>query len=87
MGKYVLTRTMFEEARGWLLLDATIAIAAPVHIIQGRDDATVPWRHQVELIERLTAGNVHLDLIVGGDHRLASADNLRHLVEVVARNR
>ena len=83
LGEYVLTRRMFEEARNWLLLDGVIDIAAPVHILQGRADDVVPWRHQVELIERLTGGDVRLDLIDGGDHRLSSPADLTRLVEAV----
>jgi pimeloyl-ACP methyl ester carboxylesterase len=83
LGEYVLTRRMFEEARNWLLLDGVIDIAAPVHILQGRADDVVPWRHQVELIERLTGGDVRLDLIDGGDHRLSSSADLARLVAAV----
>lgn len=84
LGSYVLTRRMFEEARDWLLLDGAIDIAAPVHVLQGRADDVVPWRHQVELVERLTGGDVRLDLIEGGDHRLSSPADLERLVEAVA---
>lgn len=84
MGEYVLTRTMFEEARNWLLLDEIISIKAPVHILQGREDATVPWRYQLELIERLSGGDVTLDLIEGGDHRLSSGRDLDRLIAGVA---
>ena len=83
LGEYVLTRRMFEEARNWLLLDGVIDIAAPVHILQGRADDVVPWRHQVELIERLMGGDVRLDLIDGGDHRLSSSADLARLVAAV----
>ena len=87
LGEYVLTRAMFEEARDWLLLDGAIPIAAPIHILQGREDTTVPWRHQIELIERLSGGDVHLDLIADGDHRLSSPADLVRMIETVARNR
>jgi len=83
LGSYVLTRRMFEEARDWLLLDGVIAISAPVHVLQGRADDVVPWRHQVELVERLTGGDVRLDLIEGGDHRLSTPSDLGRLVEAV----
>ena len=83
LGEYVLTRRMFEEARNWLLLDGVIDIAAPVHILQGRADDVVPWRHQVELIERLTGGDVRLDLIDGGDHLLSSSADLERIVAAV----
>lgn len=87
LGAYVLTRAMFEEARRWLVLDADIPLSAPVHILQGREDLTVPWQHQIELIQRLTGGDITLDLISAGDHRLSSEADLERLVETVARNR
>ena len=87
LGEYVLTRRMFVEACDWLLLNGVIDIAAPVHILQGRKDDVVPWRHQVELIERLQGGDISLDLIADGDHRLSTPADLVRLVEAVERNR
>ncbi|MDP3369344.1 MAG: alpha/beta hydrolase [Brevundimonas sp.] len=86
-GEYVLTRTLFEEARNWLLLDGVILVAAPVHILQGRADDVVPWRHAAALVERLAGGDVRLDLIEGGDHRLSAPADLARLVAAVERNR
>ena len=83
LGSYVLTQRMFEEARDWLLLGGVIDISAPVHVLQGRADDVVPWRHQVDLIERLGGGDVRLDLIEGGDHRLSSPADLARLIEAV----
>ena len=83
LGEYVLTRRMFEEARDWLLLDAAIPVAAPVHILQGRADETVPPSHALALVERLTGGDVRLDLIEGGDHRLSTPRDLARLIEAV----
>lgn len=83
LGSYVLTQRMFEEARDWLLLGSVIDISAPVHVLQGRADDVVPWRHQVDLIERLGGGDVRLDLIEGGDHRLSSPADLARLIEAV----
>ena len=83
LGEYVLTRRMFEEARDWLVLRAPLPVAAPVHILQGRADDVVPWRRQIGLVERLTGGDVRLDLIEGGDHRLSSPADLARLIEAV----
>jgi pimeloyl-ACP methyl ester carboxylesterase len=82
-GEYVLTLAMFEEARDWLVLDAAIPVAAPVHILQGRADDIVPWRHAVALVERLRGGHVRLDLIEGGDHRLSTGADLARLIEAI----
>lgn len=83
LGEYVLTRRMFEEARHWLLLDGAISITAPIHVLQGRADTTVPWTHSIRLIERLTGGDVRLDLIEGGDHRLSAPRDLARLIAAV----
>jgi len=83
LGDYVLTARMFEEARDWLLLDGAISIAAPVRVLQGRADQTVPWSHAVALVQRLTGGNVRLDLVEDGDHRLSKPQDLARLVEAV----
>lgn len=83
LGSYVLTRAMFEEARDWLLLDGAVRIAAPTHILQGRADDVVPWRHAMALVERMAGGDVTLDLIEGGDHRLSTPADLERLVAAV----
>ena len=83
LGEYVLTRRMFEEARDWLLLDTAIAIPAAVHILQGRADDVVPWRHAMALIERLSSGDVLLDLVEGGDHRLSQPADIARLINAV----
>jgi hypothetical protein len=84
LGSYVLTGRMFEEARNWLLLDGAIGITAPVHILQGRADDVVPWSHAMALVERLKGGDVRLDLVEGGDHRLSTPADLARLIEAVA---
>ena len=83
LGSYVLTRAMFEEAKSWLLLGAAVEIASPVHILQGKVDQTVPWSHAMALVEKLRGGDVRLDVIEGGDHRLSSPADLTRLVAAV----
>lgn len=83
LGPYVLTRAMFEEARNWLLLDGPIRLNAPVHILQGKQDEPVPWRHALALAERIEGPDVRLDLIEAGDHRLSTPGDLDRLVEAV----
>jgi hypothetical protein len=43
----------------------------------------VPWSHAIALAERLTGGDLRLDLIEGGDHRLSTSRDLARLVEAV----
>lgn len=87
LGGYVLTRAMFEDARDWLLLDGPIRLSAPVHILQGKQDEPVPWRHAMALTERIEGPDVRLDLIEAGDHRLSTPQDLSRLVAAVERLR
>lgn len=80
---YPLTRAFFDEARAWPLLDGPIGIEAPVRILQGMEDESVPWRHVVELVERLESPDVTLTLVKGGDHRLSTPRDLARLVAAV----
>jgi pimeloyl-ACP methyl ester carboxylesterase len=84
LGDYVLTARFFEEARDWALLDRPLALAAPLHILQGAEDDVVPWRHQVALLDCLQGGDVTLERIAGGDHRLSAPAELDRLVAAVA---
>lgn len=84
LGSYELTRHMFEEARNWLLLDGPIPIQAPTHILQGKLDESVPWQMQLRLLEQHQGGDVRLDIIKDGDHRLSNPHELARLVEAVS---
>jgi pimeloyl-ACP methyl ester carboxylesterase len=86
-GEYLLTLRLFEEGRDWLLMGAPLRISAPVHILHGRADDVVPWSHSITLVERLTGGDVTLDLIEGGDHRLSGPDDLERIIKAVERMR
>ena len=87
LGDYQLTRHMFEEARNWLMLDGPIRIPAPIHILQGKLDESVPWEMQLRLLEKLEGGDVRLDIIKDGDHRLSKPHELERLVQAVAEMR
>ncbi len=78
---------MFDEARNWLLLDAPIAIPAPIHILQGKLDESVPWEMQLRLLEKHQGGDVRLDIIKDGDHRLSKPHELARLVDAVSEMR
>jgi pimeloyl-ACP methyl ester carboxylesterase len=87
LGPYVLTREMFEEARSRMLPEGPLPIQCPVHILQGRQDASVPWRHQIPLMEALVGADVRLDLIAAGDHRLSTPADLGRMIAAVERLR
>ena len=81
-GPYQLTRGFFDDGRIWMLERQSGAVTCPTHILQGRRDDVVPWRHQLALIERLQ-GEVTLELSAEGDHRLNEPEDLARLVRAV----
>lgn len=81
---YPITRRLIEEGDRHLLLDAGIAITAPVLILQGMRDPDVPWQHALRLIDAIQGEDVRLTLIKDGDHRLSRPQDLALLQRCVA---
>ena len=80
---YPITRELIEEGRRHLLLGGPIPIAAPVRILQGMQDADVPWEHALELVDKLEAPSVLLTLVKDGDHRLSRDRDIALLHETI----
>jgi pimeloyl-ACP methyl ester carboxylesterase len=80
---YPITRNLIEEGRSHLLLGGTIHVGCPVHILQGRRDPDVPWRHAVTLMEHLAGDQSVITLISDGDHRLSREEDLVRLVAAI----
>ncbi|MGH2343418.1 alpha/beta hydrolase [Segnochrobactraceae bacterium EtOH-i3] len=78
-----ITRTLLEEGRTHLILDAPIRVGCPVRILQGLADDVVPWTHALLVLEQLAEEDVVASLVKGGDHRLSSPADLARLVESV----
>jgi pimeloyl-ACP methyl ester carboxylesterase len=78
-----ITRRLIEEGRRHLLLDAPVAIAAPVRLLHGMADPDVPWRWALRIAERLTGADVVVTLIKDGDHRLSRPEDLARLAATV----
>ena len=81
---YPITRRMIEEGREHLIGEGALALDLPVRILQGMRDPDVPWRHALDLVERLGSGDVELTLVKDGDHRLSREQDLRRLEATVA---
>ena len=79
-----LSQAFFDEARAHEVLDAPIAFEGPVRILHGMRDDVVPWQHGVRLAEAFATGDVRVQLIKDGDHRLSRPQDLDLLVEMVA---
>ncbi len=72
----VYTRALFEDGRANLVMSGDLATGCPVHIIQGRLDPDVPWRHAVELASLLARDDVTMTLVPDGDHRLSRPQDI-----------
>ena len=74
---------MADGAR-WTLPPGPVEVRAPVRILQGGRDATVPWRHALALAGSFAGDDVVFTLVRDGDHRLSRPQDLTRLVETVA---
>jgi pimeloyl-ACP methyl ester carboxylesterase len=81
---YVTTRAFWESGESLKLLGAEIAIDCPVHLLHGLDDADVPWRISLRLMESLRSADARATLIKGGDHRLSRPGDIASLIAAVA---
>ena len=80
---YLFTRHLIEEGREHLVMRAPLAIACPVRLLHGMEDADVPWRTSLALAERLASRDVQVTLVKDGDHRLSRDADLGLLTRVI----
>jgi len=91
---YAITRRLIEEGEQYIFPpEASIDAGAPVRIIQGMQDADVPWRYSLELFQRLAQDDAHLHLVRDGEHRLSRPQDIhlifnavRHLLETLPKS-
>jgi len=80
---YPITRALIEEGRKHLILDGTIRTHCPVHILQGMNDADVPWTHATRLVEHLAGDPVTLTLVKDAEHRFSRPADLALLAQAI----
>ncbi len=73
---YAFTKALIEEGRDHLLLDGPIAVRCPVRLIQGFEDADVPWETAMAIMARLESDDTAVTFIKDGDHRLSRVQDL-----------
>jgi pimeloyl-ACP methyl ester carboxylesterase len=77
---YTITRALIEDGRQWQVLDKPIAFDGPVRILQGMQDADVPWTHAARLVDAMTTSDLTITLIKDGDHRLSREQDIARLL-------
>ncbi|MCS6878134.1 MAG: alpha/beta hydrolase [Geminicoccaceae bacterium] len=81
------TRRFLEESIDHEVLGRDLPFSCPVHILHGRRDADVPLSLSLELVARLVAAKITLEVIADGDHRLSRETDLVRLCAAVTRVR
>lgn len=78
-----VTMRLVEDARGRLLLREPIPIDCPVRLIHGYRDDDVPWRTSLRLASRLRSGDVTVEIVRDGEHRLSRDADLARLARTL----
>jgi pimeloyl-ACP methyl ester carboxylesterase len=80
---YVITAQLLEDGRQNRLMERPIELHCPVRIIHGQQDQDVPWQLSLDLLDKLAATDVQLNLIKDGDHRLSRPQDIALLTRIV----
>ncbi|HEY8964622.1 MAG TPA: alpha/beta hydrolase [Alphaproteobacteria bacterium] len=82
---------LIDTGRQDFVLTEPWTFKGPVHLIQGREDASVDWRTVQKIADRLPTEQVSVTMIEDGDHRLNRPEDLtaqeRALLEMHAKLR
>lgn len=79
----LFTRAFWTSGEANRLPPGPLPVAAPVRLLQGQQDADVPWTRTLDLASRLGSADVHLTLVKDGDHRLSRDADIRALIAAV----
>lgn len=82
---YRYTRTFLEDAVRSRVLNASIAIDAPVRLLHGQADPDVPWQLSLDVASQLRSADVQVTLVKDGDHRLSRPQDLAMLTATLDR--
>ena len=80
---YPVTLRLVEDGRERLQLRDRIPLDCPVRLIHGRRDDDVPWQTSLRLASRLRSGDVVVEIVGDGDHRLSRDADLARLARAL----
>ena len=78
----VWTAEFMTDGREVAVLTKPLQIGAPVHIVQGTDDAEVPLAHAELLLSHLPSDEATMTVVRGGDHRLSRPEDLSLITRI-----
>lgn len=79
------THAFWQSGQSLCLLDAPINITCPVRLMQGQQDADVPWELALRIATLVRSADVQVHLIKDGDHRLSRDTDIKLLTDVTGR--
>jgi len=79
-----ITWHLIEEGRRNLVLDKPLTLDCPLHLLQGKQDNSVPWQGAERILTHVTAPQKQVTWIADGDHRLSRPNDLTLLWETIA---
>jgi pimeloyl-ACP methyl ester carboxylesterase len=79
----LFTRDFWQSGEANRVMLGSIAIDAPVRILQGQRDADVPWERSIALAAQLRSDDVQTWLVKDGDHRLSREHDIALIVRTI----
>jgi len=79
---YIIRKSLLDEGDNHLLLGGEIALDVPVRLIHGIKDEDVPWETALKIMQRLKSGDVEVQFVKNGDHRLSEDHDLARLTRM-----
>jgi len=83
-GRQGISRGFWESGQQLRLLDGDVALDCPVRLIHGEADEEVPLDVAFRLMRALHSGDVQLQVIKGGGHRLSEPHQIDAILRTVA---
>ena len=80
----VFTRAFRDSGQRLLVLGGEIAIDCPVRLLHGECDSEVPLEVALRTMRALRSGDVQLNLLKGGGHRLSEPHEIEAILRTVA---
>jgi pimeloyl-ACP methyl ester carboxylesterase len=80
----LFARGFWESGQRLLLLDKEIAVECPVRLLHGECDEEVPLEIAFRTMRALRSGDVQLNVLKGGGHRLSEPHEIDTMLRTVA---
>jgi dipeptidyl aminopeptidase/acylaminoacyl peptidase len=78
-----MTRGFWESGQRLLLLGGEIAIDCPIRLLHGECDTEVPLDVAFRAMRALRSGDVQLNVLKGGGHRLSEPHEIDAILRTV----